>query len=55
LSGGYGFALPRLISRPLGGGGMRAGFGLEVFAAEFRARKPGASPIKNAIFQKKRA
>ena len=40
---------------PAGWGGMRAGFGLEVFAAEFRARKPGASPIKNAIFQKKRA
>ena len=33
-------------------GGMRAGFGLGVFAAEFRASKTGVSPIKNAIFQK---
>ena len=39
---------------PAGGvwGGMRAGFGLGVFAAEFRASETGASPIKNAIFQK---
>ena len=39
---------------PAGGvwGGIRAGFGLGVFAAEFRASKTGASPIKNAIFQK---
>ena len=39
---------------PAGGvwGGMRAGFGVGVFAVEFRASETNASPLKNAIFQK---
>jgi len=51
---GYGIRPASADFPPAGGvwGGMRAGFGLGGFAAEFRASKTGVSPIKNAIFQK---